>query len=44
VRFVPVFDGFEFKGVISSDDIILEIISNRTEIFDPEEDQSYVFA
>jgi CBS domain-containing protein len=44
VRFVPVFDGFEFKGVISSDDIIHEIISNRTEIFDPEEDQSYVFA
>ena len=44
VRFVPVFDGFEFKGVISSDDIIHEIISSRTEIFDPEEDQSYVFA
>jgi CBS domain-containing protein len=44
VRFVPVFDGFEFKGVISSDDIIHEIISNRTEIFDPEEDQSWVFA
>ena len=44
VRFVPVFDGFEFKGVISSDDIIHEIISNRSEVFDPEEDLSHIFA
>jgi CBS domain-containing protein len=44
VRFVPVFDGFQFKGVISSDDIIHEIISNRTEVFDPEEDLSHIFA
>jgi CBS domain-containing protein len=44
VRFVPVFDGFEFKGVISSDDIIHEIIANRFEVFDPEEDLSHVFA
>ena|ERR1044071_3114629 len=44
VRFVPVFDGFEFKGVISSDDIIREIILNRSEVFDPEEDLSHVFA
>ena len=44
IRFVPVFDGFQFKGVISSDDIIHEIISNRSEVFDPEEDLSHVFA
>ena len=44
VRFVPVFDGFEFKGVVSSDDIIYEIIANRSEVFDPEEDLSHVFA
>jgi CBS domain-containing protein len=44
VRFIPVFEGFEFKGVVSSDDIIHEIIANRTGIFDPEEDLSYTFA
>ena len=44
IRFVPIFDGFEFKGVVSSDDIIHEIISNRTEVFDPEEDLSHIFA
>lgn len=44
VRFIPVFEGFEFKGVVSSDDIIREIIAYRTEIFDPQEDQSYVIA
>jgi CBS domain-containing protein len=44
VRFLPVFDGFDFKGVVSSDDIIHEVVESRMEIFDPEEDQSYVFA
>ena len=44
VRFIPVFEGVEFRGVVSSDDIIHEIIANRASVFDPEEDQSYVFA
>jgi len=44
VRFLPVFEGFNFRGVVSSDDIIHEIVANRMDIFDPEEDQSYVFA
>jgi len=44
VRFLPVFDGFDFRGVVSSDDIIHEVVENRMEVFDPEEDQSYVFA
>jgi len=44
VRFLPVFDGFDFKGIVSSDDIIYEVVENRMEIFDPEEDQSYTFA
>jgi signal-transduction protein with cAMP-binding, CBS, and nucleotidyltransferase domain len=44
IRFIPVFEGLEFKGVVSSDDIIHEIVANRTEVFDPEEDQSYTFA
>jgi CBS domain-containing protein len=44
VRFLPVFDGFDFKGIVSSDDIIYEVVENRMEIFDSEEDQSYTFA
>ena len=44
VRFLPVFEGFNFRGVVSSDDIIYEVVQNRMDIFDPEEDQSYVFA
>ena len=44
VRFLPVFEGFVFRGIVSSDDIIYEVIENRMDIFDPEEDQSYTFA
>jgi len=44
VRFLPVFEGFNFRGVVSSDDIIHEVVENRLNIFDAEEDQSYTFA
>jgi CBS domain-containing protein len=44
VRFLPVFEGFNFKGVVSSDDIIHEVVEIRMGIFDPEEDQSHTFA
>ena len=44
VRFLPVFEGFSFRGVVSSDDIIHEVVEIRMNIFDPEEDQSYTFA
>jgi CBS domain-containing protein len=44
VRFLPVFEGFNFRGVVSSDDIIHEVVEIRMGIFDPEEDQSYTFA
>ena len=44
VRFLPVFDGFDFRGVISTDDIIYEVVKNRMEVFDPEDDHSYTFA
>ena len=37
-------DGFDFRGVVSSDDIIHEVVESRMEIFDVEEDQSYTFA
>jgi CBS domain-containing protein len=44
IRFLPIFDGFDFRGVVSSDDIIHEVVESRMEIFDVEEDQSYTFA
>lgn len=44
VRFLPVFEGFSFRGIVSSDDIIHEVVEIRMDIFDPEEDQSYTFA
>jgi CBS domain-containing protein len=44
VRFLPVFEGFNFKGIVSSDDIIHEVVEIRMNIFDHEEDQSYTFA
>ncbi len=44
IRYLPIFEGFNFKGVISSDDIIHEAVANRMAIFDAEVDQSYVFA
>ena len=43
VRFVLVFDGFDFKGVVSSDDIINEALENKVEIFDGEEEHFYAF-
>jgi CBS domain-containing protein len=44
VRFLPVFEGFNFRGVVSSDDIIHEVVEIRMDVFDAEEDQSYTFA
>lgn len=45
VRFIPIFEGFNFKGVVTSDDIIHEVVANRMEIFDAEEEDAfYVFA
>ncbi|MCW3117248.1 MAG: hypothetical protein JWM28_1330, partial [Chitinophagaceae bacterium] len=34
VRFVPVFDDFNFIGVVSSEDLLAEAVYNRLEIFD----------
>ena len=34
VRYLPVFDNFRFRGVVSSDDILEEAVFNREEIFD----------
>lgn len=33
-RFVPVFEDFDFIGIISSEDILSEAVQNRLEIFD----------
>lgn len=45
IRYVPVFNGFSFAGVISSDDILQEIMFSRSDIFDQESEESgsYVF-
>lgn len=34
IRFVPVFEEFNFIGVVSSEDILAEAVYNRQEIFD----------
>lgn len=45
IRYIPVFDGFNFEGVVSSDDILQEIMFSRNEVFDEEEEESinYIF-
>lgn len=36
VRYLPVFENYLFRGIVSSDDILEEAVKNRTEIFDNE--------
>ena len=36
VRYLPVFENFLFKGIVSSEDILEEAVNNRMEIFDTE--------
>ncbi len=36
VRYLPVFENFIFKGIVSSEDILDEVVNNRMEIFDTE--------
>lgn len=36
IRYLPVFEHFNFKGIVSTDDILEEAVKSRTEIFDPE--------
>jgi signal-transduction protein with cAMP-binding, CBS, and nucleotidyltransferase domain len=36
VRYLPVFENFSFRGIVSADDILEEAVRNRTEIFDTE--------
>ena len=36
VRYLPVFENFHFKGIVSSEDILVEAVNNRMEIFDAE--------
>ena len=39
-RYLPVFEGFGFRGVVSGDDILEEAVSNRAGIFDEEEEEA----
>ncbi len=34
IRYLPIFENFLFKGIISSEDILEEAVKNRMEIFD----------
>ena len=45
IRYIPVFDGFTFAGIVSADDILQEIMFSRADIFDQENEESgsYVF-
>lgn len=38
IRHLPIFDDYEFRGVISAYDIINSAVFKRTEIFDEVED------
>ena len=40
VRYVPVFENFSFKGIVSSEDILEEAVFNRQEIFDTEDEDT----
>jgi CBS domain-containing protein len=44
VRLIPVFEGYTFKGVVSSEDIIHEIVSNRMNVFDAEANEEFLWA
>lgn len=35
VRYLPVFENFSFRGIVSAEDILEEAVNNRMEIFDP---------
>jgi CBS domain-containing protein len=36
IRYLPVFENFSFRGIVSSEDILEEAVNNRMEIFDAE--------
>jgi CBS domain-containing protein len=36
IRYLPVFENFLFRGIVSSEDILEEAVNNRMEIFDTE--------
>jgi CBS domain-containing protein len=44
IRYLPVFEGINFKGIITSDDIIQEAVFNRLEIFDDERERPTAYA
>ncbi|HET9744167.1 MAG TPA: CBS domain-containing protein, partial [Chitinophagaceae bacterium] len=34
VRYLPVFEDYSFRGIVSTEDILEEAVNNRMEIFD----------
>jgi len=43
-RYLPVFEGFNFRGIISSDDILEEAVYNRAGIFDEVAEETMGYA
>ncbi|MBS1654736.1 MAG: CBS domain-containing protein [Bacteroidetes bacterium] len=44
IRLLPVFDGIHFKGIVSSDDILNEVVASRSKVFDTEAEDPYHYA
>jgi CBS domain-containing protein len=36
IRYLPVFSNHKFVGIVSTDDILEEVVSHRSEVFDEE--------
>lgn len=43
VRYLPVFEGLNFVGVVSADDLIYETVFDRMEKFDPHKEEPATF-
>ncbi|MER3499316.1 MAG: hypothetical protein C4308_12145 [Chitinophagaceae bacterium] len=44
VRHLPVFEGYQFLGVVTSDDIIQEVVNNKLNVFDEEANENFILA
>lgn len=42
IKHLPVFEGHKFKGIVTMDDILYEVVWHRGEIFDGEESRVHV--
>jgi predicted transcriptional regulator len=40
IQQIPVFDSYDFKGIICSDDLLNEVVTLRTEVFDDSREEA----